>query len=75
MKVLLTSGSGFPGINMVRYLLKTIQGDKMKTLFKVIIIGLILVIAGVIGFTTYQFNMYKPQIVTEKVNPENLKYF
>ncbi|MCK5200473.1 MAG: DUF2817 domain-containing protein, partial [Spirochaetales bacterium] len=51
----------------------------MKRLFKVILLGFVLVIAlvvaGVIGFTTWQFNMYKPQAVTEKVNPDNLKYF
>jgi len=47
----------------------------MKTFFKVIFILVILVIAGVIGFTTYQFNMYKPQAVTQKVNPDNLAYF
>ena len=52
-----------------------IHGDEMKTFFKVTFIGLILVIAGVIGFTTYKFNMYKPQAVTQKVNPDNLKYF
>ena len=47
----------------------------MKTFFKVIFIGLIVIIAGIIGFTTYQFNTYKPQAVTQKVNSDNLKYF
>ena len=47
----------------------------MKTIIKVIVIGLIVIIAGVIGFTTYQFNTYKPQAVTQKVNLDNLKYF
>ncbi len=47
----------------------------MKTFFKVAFTGLILVIAGVIGFTTYQFNMFKPKAVTQKAEPANLKYF
>ena len=47
----------------------------MKTFFKVIFIGLILVAAAVIGFTTYQFNTYKPQAIIQKINPDNLKYF
>ncbi len=47
----------------------------MKTFFKVIFIGLIVIIAGVIGITTYQFNTYKPHAVTQKANSENLKYF
>ena len=47
----------------------------MKTFFKVTFIGLIVIIIGIIGFTTYQFNTYKPQVVTQEVNPENLKYF
>ena len=47
----------------------------MKTFFKAILILIILVVAGVIGFTTYQFNYYKPQAVTQKVTPENLTYF
>ena len=47
----------------------------MKRFFKVIFSGLILLIAGVIGVTTYQFNTYKPQAVTRKVNPDNLRYF
>jgi hypothetical protein len=36
----------------------------MKTLLKVIVIGLILVIAGVIVFTTFQFIKFKPQTIT-----------
>ncbi len=75
MKVLLTSGSGFPGINMARYLVKRLKENKMKTLFKVLVLVIVLVIASVIGFTSYQFNMFKPQPVTEKVDPDNLKYF
>jgi hypothetical protein len=47
----------------------------MKTFLKVIMIGLIVIIAGVIGITTYQFNTYKPQLVTQKVKSNNLKYF
>jgi len=47
----------------------------MKKNFKVIFIGLIVIIAGIIGFTTYQFNTYRPQAVTQKVNTDNVKYF
>jgi hypothetical protein len=47
----------------------------MKKVFKGILIGLIVVIAGIIGVTTYQFNTYKPKAVTRKVNPDNLQYF
>ena len=47
----------------------------MKIFFKVIFILIVLVVAGVIGVTTYQFNTYKPQAVTQKVNPDNLSYF
>jgi hypothetical protein len=47
----------------------------MKKIFKVILVGLIVVIAGIIGVTTYQFNTYKPKAVTRKVNPDNLQYF
>jgi hypothetical protein len=47
----------------------------MKAFFKVIFTGLILAVLGVIGFTTYQFNTYKPQAVTWKVTPDNLAYF
>lgn len=47
----------------------------MKTFFKVVLIGLILVIAGVIAFTTYQFNTYKPRPVAHEAVPDNLKYF
>jgi len=47
----------------------------MKKIFKVIFIGLIVIIVGIIGFTTYQFNTYKPQAVTQKVNSDNLQYF
>lgn len=47
----------------------------MKTVFKVILIGFILVIAGVIGVSTYQFNTYTPRAVVRKVVPDNLRYF
>ncbi|MCD4674987.1 MAG: DUF2817 domain-containing protein [Desulfobacula sp.] len=47
----------------------------MKKFIKVIFIGLLLVITGVIGFTTYQFNTYNPQTITQKINSDNLKYF
>ena len=75
MKGLLTGRSGFPGINIARYLLERLKENKMKTLFKVLVLVIVLVIAGVIGFTTWQFNTFKPQPVTEKVDPDNLKYF
>jgi hypothetical protein len=47
----------------------------MKKIIKVIFIGLIVIIVIIIGFTTFQFNTYKPQAVTQKVNPDNLQYF
>ncbi len=47
----------------------------MKTFFIVFLIGFILVIAGVVTFTTYQFNMFKPQAVVQEAIPDNLKYF
>ena len=47
----------------------------MKKIFKVIFIGLIVIIVIIIGFTTFQFNTYKPQAVTQKINPDNLQYF
>ena len=47
----------------------------MKTFLKVIFIGLIVIIAGFVGITTYQFNTYNPQAVTQKVNVNNLQYF
>lgn len=47
----------------------------MKTFFKVVLIGFILVIAGVIAFTTYQFNTYKPRPVVQEAVPDNLNYF
>ena len=47
----------------------------MKTVLKTLLIGLIIVIAGGIDFTTYQFNTYKPKAIVQDVNPENLLYF
>jgi len=47
----------------------------MKSFFKILFWGLILIIGSVIGFTTYQFNTYKPRPVKKKVNPDNLIYF
>lgn len=52
-----------------------IGGDEMKTFLKVISIGVIAIIVGIIGFTTYQFNTYKPQAVTGTVTPDDLRYF
>ncbi len=47
----------------------------MKTFFKGILILIILVIAGIIGFSTYQFNYYKPKAVSQNIIPGNLTYF
>jgi len=47
----------------------------MKTFFKVICMGLILVIAGAVTITTYLFNTYEPQVIAEKVTQDNLQYF
>jgi len=51
------------------------NGDEMKKIFQVVLIGLIVIIAGVIGVTTYQFNTYKHKIVIIKVKQNNLQYF
>jgi len=47
----------------------------MKTFFKVVLIGFVLIIAGVIAFTTYQFNTYRPRTVVQEVVPDNLNYY
>lgn len=47
----------------------------MKTILKALFICFIVVVAGYIGYTTYSYNTYKPQAVTQKVNSDNLKYF
>lgn len=47
----------------------------MKVFLKVICIGFVLVIAGAIGVTSYQFNWFKPQSIIHRINPENLNYF
>jgi len=47
----------------------------MKTFLKVLLIGLLAGIAGAITITSFQFNTYKPRNITQKINPENLKYF
>jgi hypothetical protein len=47
----------------------------MKRFIKVIFIALFLFIAGALGFTTYQFNTYKPQTVTQEADSNNLQYF
>jgi len=47
----------------------------MKTFFKLILILIILVIAGTIGFSTYQFNYYKPKAVSQNIAQGNLTYF
>lgn len=40
-----------------------------------VLVGFILVVAGAIAFTTYQFNTYKPREISQEVVPDNLKYF
>ena len=47
----------------------------MKKALKIICIGLFLALAGVIGWTTYLFNTYRPRAITQTINPENLGYF
>lgn len=47
----------------------------MKIFFKVTLIVLMLVVAGAIGLTTYQFNLYTPRAITQQVIPDNLIYF
>lgn len=47
----------------------------MKFFFKGILLGVILVVAGAIGFSTYLFNAYTPRPVTGKASLEDLAYF
>jgi hypothetical protein len=51
------------------------NGDEMGKIFQVVLIGLVVIIAGVIGVTTYKYHTYKPTPVTLKVTPSNLPYF
>ncbi len=47
----------------------------MKKFFKVVFILLALTILCVVGITTYQFNTYAPNAVTQEVVLKNLVYF
>ena len=51
------------------------NGDNMKKIFKVVFILLALTILCVVGITTYQFNTYAPNAVTQEVVLKNLVYF
>lgn len=48
---------------------------KIKKAIIILLSGLILVLACVIGWTTYEFNTYKPGEITQTINPDNLTYF
>lgn len=47
----------------------------MKKFLKVIFAGLVLVIAGAVAVTTYQFNTFTPKEISIAPVPENLAYF
>ncbi|OGR13856.1 MAG: hypothetical protein A2277_12470 [Desulfobacterales bacterium RIFOXYA12_FULL_46_15] len=47
----------------------------MKKTIKIILLGLFLMTAIAVGWTTYQFNTYRPRVIEKAVNPENLGYF
>ena len=47
----------------------------MKKAIKRTGLGLILVLAVTVGWTTYQFHTYRPSAVTQTINPENRAYF
>ena len=47
----------------------------MKIFFKVVFILLVLAILCVVGITTYQFNTYAPNAVTQEAVSSNLVYF
>ncbi len=47
----------------------------MKKAIKIIVLGIFLVMTMIVGWTTYQFNTYKPRAISKAINPENLTYF
>ncbi len=47
----------------------------MKKIITIILSGVITVMACIVGWTTYQFNTYKPRPITQTINPDNLTYF
>lgn len=47
----------------------------MKKTIKILFFGLFLVMAGLVGWTTYEFNAYTPRAISQAVKPENLVYF
>ncbi len=47
----------------------------MKTFFKSVLYLFILAVAGIVGFTTYQFNTFEPQAIARATDTQNLVYF
>ena len=47
----------------------------MKKVLKVVFILLVLAILGVVGITTYQYNTFVPNAVTQEPVSKNLAYF
>jgi len=47
----------------------------MKNLFKVVFVLLVLAVLCVVGITTYQYNTYAPNAVTQEAVSNNLVYF
>jgi hypothetical protein len=48
---------------------------KVKKAIKTLGSGLVLVLAGAVGWTTYQFHTYTPMVITQTLVPENRAYF
>ncbi len=51
------------------------HGGNMKKVFKIVVILLVLAVLCVVGITTYQYNTYAPNAVTQEAVPSNLVYF
>ncbi|MCM2283501.1 MAG: M14 family metallopeptidase [Desulfobacula sp.] len=48
---------------------------KVKKAIKILGFGLVLVLAGAVGWTTYQFHTFTPTAITQTLVPENRAYF
>ena len=48
---------------------------KVKKVIKILGSGLVLALAGAVGWTTYQFHTYTPTVITQTLDPENRVYF
>lgn len=48
---------------------------KVKKAIKILGAGLVLTLAGAVGWTTYQFHTFTPTVITQTLVPENRAYF